>query len=71
MAEKGVDAGLVARTGAFEPGKDVGVDADGDGALDGAVELADGGAAPVGEFRGVGEVDFVVRETGEGGEFLG
>ena len=49
-AEEGVDAGLVAGAGAFEPGEDVGVDADGDGAFDGAVELGDYRAGPVGEL---------------------
>jgi len=57
LAEEGVDAGLVAGAGAFEPGEEVGVDADGDGAFDGAVELAYYGVGPVGEFGGIGEVD--------------
>ena len=65
LAEEGVDAGLVAGAGTFEPSEDVGVDADGNGAFDGAVELADYGVGPAGEFGGVGEVDLVVGETGE------
>lgn len=50
MAKEGVDAGLVAWAGALEPGEDVGVEAEGDGAFDGAVEFADDGFAAVRDF---------------------
>ncbi len=71
MAEEGVDAGLVAGAGAFEPGEDVGVEADGDGGFDGAVELADDGFGPIGDFGDVGGVDGFVGETEEGFEIGG
>lgn len=50
LAKEGVDAGLVAWAGALEPGEDVGVEAEGDGAFDGAVEFADDGFAAVRDF---------------------
>jgi len=65
LAEEGIDAGLVAGAGALEPGEDVGVDANGDGAFDGAVELADFGVGPVGKFGGIGKVDLVVGKIDE------
>lgn len=63
MAEEGVDAGLVAGARALEPGENVGIEADGDGAFDGAVEFADDGFAPVRDFGDVGGVNLLVAET--------
>ncbi len=63
LAEEGVDAGLVAGAGALEPGEDVGIEADGDGAFDGAVEFADDGLAPIGDFGDVGSVDVLIAEA--------
>jgi hypothetical protein len=63
LAEEGVDAGLVAGAGALEPGQDVGVEADSDGAFDGAVEFADDGPATVRDFGDVGCIDVLVAET--------
>ena len=71
LAEEGVDPGLVAGARALEPGEDVAVNANGDGALDWAIELANDGAGPVGEFGRVGEIDFVVREASEVPQFFG
>ena len=63
MAEEGVDACLVAGAGALEPGEDVSVEADGDGAFDGAVEFADDGFTTVRDFGDVGGVNVLVTET--------
>lgn len=63
LTEEGVDAGLVAGAGALEPGENVGIEADGDGAFDGTVELADDGLAAVRYFGDVGGVDVLVAET--------
>jgi hypothetical protein len=68
LAEEGVDAGLVAGAGALEPGEDVGVEADGDGAFDGAIEFADDGLATVRDFGDVGGIDVLIAETDEGFE---
>ena len=70
MAEEGVDAGLVAGAGTFEPGEDVGVEADGDGAFDGAVEFADDGFATIRDFGDVGSFNVFVAKTDEGFELL-
>ena len=63
LAEEGVDAGLVAGAGALDPGEDVGVEADGDGAFDGPVEFADDGLAPIRYFGDVGGIDVLVTEA--------
>ena len=68
LAEEGVDAGLVTGARALEPGEDVGVEANGDGTLDGAVEFADDSLATVRYFGDVGSVDVLVTETDEGYE---
>lgn len=65
LAKEDVDAGLVAGAGALEPSEDVGVEADRDGAFDGAIEFADDGLAPVRDFGDVGSVDVLVAETDE------
>ena len=68
FAEEGVDAGLVAGAGALEPGQDVGVEAEGDGAFDGTVELSDDSLAPVRYFGYIGRINVLVAETEKGFE---
>ena len=63
LAEEGVDAGLVAGAGALEPGQDVGVEAEGDGALDGSVKFSDDSLAPVRYFGDIGRINVLVAKT--------
>lgn len=69
-AEEFVDAGLVAAALGFEPGEDVGIEADGQGFLDWAVEFSGDRVAPGADFGGVGEVDLRVPQRGDGRQFL-
>ena len=70
VAEEGVGAGLVALALAAKPGDDVGVEAEGELLLDGAIEGIAGSVPPklVGERWDVRKIDRAVGLAGEFGE---
>lgn len=72
LAEELVGAGLVTFAVLLEPLDDVGVEAEADGPLEGAVVVTADGVLPCrfGEAWGVGEVDLVVGKSSEGFQFL-
>ena len=69
IPQKGVDTGLVAGTLGFEPGKDIGVEAEGNRFFERAVKLADDRFAPIGHFRDIRGIDILVAQGDEGSEF--
>jgi hypothetical protein len=65
-----VDARLIAFPLRFEPGENVGVEADGERLLDRAIEFPDDSGAPITHLGGVGQVYFPVGQGSQRGQLL-